>query len=260
MSFILKIVGKILPKPIKNALKQSSYVRNLSYILNFNQEVIDEFITEVVRKEVPQGSKILDVGAGTVRYKNYFSDCIYLTQDFKQYEDPSGNFQYGEIDYVSDIIDIPVDDNSFDVIICTETFEHIPRPDLAVKEFSRILISGGKLYITAPLGSGVHFYPYHYYGGCSKSWYIKYLKEYGFKEIVIKPKKRFFALYAQYTQRALMYLKKSEKWRHKFFLPVIEFLSLVLPIYLFGLDKYNLDDYDPLTEFTIGYLVKARKS
>jgi len=253
------IIEKILPKPIRSALKRNSYIKKLNYVLNFNLEVIDEFIIEVVRKEVQLGSKILDVGAGTVRYKKYFPDCIYLTQDFKQYEDPSGNFQYGTIDYVSDIIDIPVEDNSFDVIICTEVFEHIPRPDLAVKEFSRILKSGGKLYITAPLGSGVHFYPYHYYGGCSKSWYIKYLEEYGFNEISIKPKKRFFALYAQNTQRALMYLKKSKKLRHKIFLPVIEFLSLVLPIFLFRLDKYNLDDTDPLTEFTIGYLVKARK-
>lgn len=258
MSFILKMMGK-LPESIKNALKQSSYVKNLNYIFNFNQEVIDEFIIGVVRKEVPPGSKILDVGAGTIRYKKYFQDCIYHTQDFKQYKDPSGNFQYGMIDYVSDIIDIPVGDNSFDVIICTEVFEHIPRPDLAVKEFSRILKSGGELYITAPLGSAVHFYPYPYYGGCSKSWYIKYLKEYGFNEILIKPKKRFFALYAQYTQRALMYLKKSKKMRHKIFMPIIKFLSLVLPIYLFGLDKYNLDDYDPSTEFTIGYLVKAKK-
>lgn len=254
MSFILKMGGKILP----NILKESTYVRKLNYIFNFDREVIDEFIIEVVKKEVLQGSKILDVGAGTVRYKKYFPECIYLTQDFGQCEEP--NFQYGKIDYVSDIVDIPVDDNSFDVIICTEVFEHIPRPDLAVKEFSRILKSGGKIYITAPLGSAVHFYPYHYYGGCSKSWYIKYLNEYGFDEIVIKPKKRFFALYAIHTKRALMYLEKSKKLRHKIFLPVIEFLSLVLPIFLFGLDKYNLDDADPLTEFTIGYLVKARKA
>lgn len=258
MNFILKILGK-LPESIKKTSKESTYGRKLGYIFNFNQEVIDEFIIDTVRKEVLPGSKILDAGAGTIRYKKYFSDCIYLTQDFKQYEDPSGNFQYGMIDYVSDIIDIPVEDNSFDVIICTEVFEHIPRPDLAVKEFSRILKSGGKIYITAPLGSGVHFYPYHYYGGCSKSWYIKYLKEYSFNEILIKPKKRFFALYAQETQRALMFLKKSKKLRHKIFLPLIEFLSLALPIFLFELDKYDLDDADPLTEFTIGYLVKARK-
>ena len=251
---------KSLLTPIKEAFKRSGYGKRLKYILNFNQEVVDEFVINVVRKEVGPGSKILDAGAGPVRYKKYFGDCTYLTQDFKQYKDPTGKFQYGVLDYVSDIVDIPVRDSSFDVIVCTEVFEHLPRPDLAIKEFSRILSSGGRLYITAPLGSGVHQYPYHFYGGFSKSWYIKYLNEYGFKEIIMRPKKRFFALYAQETQRALMYLGRSKKLRHKIFIPVIKILSLVLPIILFQLDNYSLDDRDPSTEFTIGYLVEARKA
>lgn len=252
-------MGKLLTL-IKNALKRSGYGKRLNYILNFNQEVIDEFIINVVRKEVGPGSKILDVGAGTVRYKKYFGDCTYFTQDFKQYKDPSGKFKYGTIDYVSDVTNIPTRDSSFDVIICTEILEHILSPDLAIKEFSRILKPGGRLYITAPLGSGIHQKPYHFYGGFSTYWYLKYLNEYGFKDIIIEPKKKFFALYAQQTQRALMYLGKSKKLRHKIFRPIFKFLSLVLPVILFRLDRYNLDSSDPSTEFTIGYLIKARKS
>lgn len=62
MNSILKTIGKMLPKSIKNILKQTNYIKNLKYIFNFNQEVIDEFIIDTVRKEVPPGSKILDVG------------------------------------------------------------------------------------------------------------------------------------------------------------------------------------------------------
>jgi len=245
---------------IKNIIKRSYFGKKLKYILNFNQEVIDKFIIDVVRKEVKPGSKILDVGAGTVRYKKYFKNCTYLTQDFKQYKDKADHFRYGTIDYISDIINIPVEDNCFDVIICTEVFEHIPRPDLAIKEFSRILRPKGKLYITAPLGSGIHQFPYHFYGGFSKFWYLKYLNKYNFQKIIITPKKRFFALYAQQTQRALMYLGKSKKLRHKIFKPAFKFLSIILPIIFFQLDKYGLDNCDTLTEFTIGYLVKAKKA
>lgn len=250
MEIIFKIGKKLLNRRI---------FRKLKYVLNFNQEAIDEFIIKTVRKEVKPGSRILDAGAGSVRYKKYFQDCVYITQDSKQYKDPCGEFQYGIIDYVSDIINIPVREKSFDAIICTEVFEHIPRPDLAIKEFSRILKPGGKLYITAPLMSGVHQSPCYYYGGFSKYWYTKYLNEYGFGEISVTPKKKFFAFYAQETLRALIYFGKSKKWRHKIFTPFIAFLILIIPPILFHLDKYNLDNCDPLHEFTMGYLVKAKK-
>jgi len=246
---------------MKNKIKKSSYAKGLicRLKLDFNQEVIDEFVINTVRKEIKPGSKILDAGAGTVRYKQYFKDCTYLTQDFSQYKNPGDVFDYGTIDYVSDIVNIPIESGTFDAIICTEVFEHIPRPDLAIKEFSRILKSGGKLYITAPLGSGVHQQPFHFYGGFSEFWYVKFLSEYGFGEIVITPKKKFFALYAVETQRALIYLGKSEKIMHKIFRPVFFALRLFLPSFIFKLDKYDLDKYDPLTKFTLGYSIKAKK-
>jgi len=250
MERILKIGKELLNKKCFKKLK---------YILNFNQESIDEFIINEVRKEIRSGSRILDAGAGSVRYKKYFQDCVYITQDSKQYKDPCGEFQYGIIDYVSDITNIPVREKSFDAIICTEVFEHIPRPDLAIKEFSRILKSGGKLYITAPLMSGVHQSPCHYYGGFSKYWYTKYLNRYGFGEISVTPKKKFFAFYAQETLRALIYFGKSKKWRHRIFIPLIVPLILILCPALFYLDRNNLDNCDPLHEFTMGYLVKAKK-
>lgn len=250
MEIIFKIGKKLLDRRI---------FRKLKYVLNFYQEAIDEFIINEVKKEAKPGSKILDAGAGSVRYKKYFQDYVYLTQDSKQYKDPEGKFEYGAIDYISDIVNMPVQKNSFDIIICTEVLEHIPRPDLAIKEFSRILKPGGRLYLTAPLTSGIHQPPYHYYGGFSKYWYIKYLNEYGFGDISVTPKKKFFAFYAQETLRALIYFGKSKKWRHKIFTPLIVLLILIIPPILFHLDKYNLDNCDPFHEFTSGYLVKAKK-
>lgn len=225
--------------------------KKLNYILNFSQKAIEDFIIKIARKEISSGSKILDAGAGQAKYKKFFQDCIYKTQDFKQ---------YGKIDYISDIINIPVETDSFDVIICTEVLEHIPRPDLAIKEFSRILRSGGQLYITAPLMSGIHQAPHYYYGGFSKFWYLKYLNKYQFKEINIKPKKKFFAFYGQETLRALLYIVKSKKWRYKIILPLVILLILILPHFFFYLDKQNLDENNPSYKITMGYLVKAKKA
>ncbi|QNL97866.1 methyltransferase domain-containing protein [Treponema sp. Marseille-Q4132] len=59
---------------------------------------------------------------------------------------------------MSDIVNIPVKAESFDAVVCTEVFEHIVSPELAVKEFARIIIVAG-LIITAPASTGVHMAP-----------------------------------------------------------------------------------------------------
>ncbi len=46
---------------------------------------------------------------------------------------------------------IPLDDDFFDIIICTNSFHHYLHPDKALKEMYRLLKSGGKLYILDPL-------------------------------------------------------------------------------------------------------------
>lgn len=233
----------------KKILKRKEF-KGLDYMLNFSQKATEDFIIKTARQEIKSGSKILDAGAGSVKYKKFFQDCIYKTQDFKQ---------YGEIDYLSDIVNIPVEENSFDAVICTEVLEHIPRPDLAIKEFSRILKRGGNLYLTAPLMSGIHQAPYYFYSGFSEFWYLKFLNEYGFKEIDIRPKKGFFAFYSQETLRAMLYFIKSKKWRYKIFSPLAVLLILILTPLFFYLDKKNLDAENSLRKFTAGYLIKAKK-
>lgn len=53
------------------------------------------------------------------------------------------------VDYVQgDICDMPFEDNSFDLVICTEVLEHLPNPDKALKELIRI--SNSNLLITVP--------------------------------------------------------------------------------------------------------------
>jgi SAM-dependent methyltransferase len=220
----------------------------LDYIINYSQRATEDFIVKTARKEIKSGSIILDAGAGVLKYKKYFQDCIYKTQDFKQ---------YGQIDYVSDIIDIPVEDKSFDVIICTEVLEHIPRPDLAIKEFSRILRPEGKLYLTSPFLAGIHRAPDNYYSGFSEYWYKKYLKGYGFEILEIREKKGAMAFYAQETLRVLLYVIKSKKWRYKIFTPIAGLLILILVPFYHFLDRSSLKESS--YKITVGYLIKAKK-
>lgn len=50
---------------------------------------------------------------------------------------------YGDIDIVSDIADMPLPNNSIDVIICTDVLEHVLHPREAVHEIGRLLKSHG---------------------------------------------------------------------------------------------------------------------
>ncbi len=45
---------------------------------------------------------------------------------------------------------LPFRDGQFDLVICTQVFEYIPNPGLAVAEIMRVLRKGGVLFLSAP--------------------------------------------------------------------------------------------------------------
>jgi SAM-dependent methyltransferase len=90
---------------------------------------------------------------------------------------------FGRIDYRCDIASAPVADGEFDAILCTEALEHVREAIKVVQEMARIVKPGGRLILTAPLGSGIHQEPYHYYGGYTSYWYQDFLAAAGFSQI-----------------------------------------------------------------------------
>jgi SAM-dependent methyltransferase len=98
-------------------------------------------------QQIAAGSKVLDVGAGPAPYRDLFLNCEFKTHDFMQYNGYKSGTEgkYASIDYVSDVTAIPVEDASFDVILCTEVLEHVPEPSAALKEMVRIVSSGRQI-------------------------------------------------------------------------------------------------------------------
>ncbi len=60
------------------------------------------------------------------------------------------------IDFNYDIHELEFDDETFDVVVCISVLEHVPYPDVAIKELRRVLKPGGSIWIQLPFN-----YPYH---------------------------------------------------------------------------------------------------
>jgi len=227
--------------------------RPLQEIHDFNQLERDAWIREKARS-VPANAMVLDVGAGTCPYRPLFAHCQYRAHDFKRYEGVKlgGNTRYGEIDYVSDIVSLPVPSGSFDVVVCTEVLEHVPEPIEALRELARILKPRGRLLLTAPLGSGLHQLPYHYYGGYTPEWYRHFAPKCGLEITELTSNGGFFRLLAQESARVVWTLSEHRHLHGANLDLVTRLFGEWIPRYLFA-----LEDHCRIEQFTVGYHVEA---
>ena len=158
--------------------------------------------------QLPAGARILDAGAGELRFKDLCGHLNYVSQDFGQYDGKgddvgmhTGSWNQEKLDIVSDITAIPEPEGSFDAIMCIEVLEHLPSPILAIKEFSRLLKTGGHLIMTAPFCSLTHLAPYHFYTGFNRYFYETHLPAHGFQIVELQPNGNFFEYLAQELRR-----------------------------------------------------------
>jgi SAM-dependent methyltransferase len=94
------------------------------------------------------GLELLDVGCGDRPYEPLFAGASRMVGF-----DVPGNVHadiHGSIDA------IPVEDASFDVVLCLQVLEHVPDPAAAVRELRRVVRPGGRVLATT---HGV--YPFH---------------------------------------------------------------------------------------------------
>jgi ubiquinone/menaquinone biosynthesis C-methylase UbiE/tetratricopeptide (TPR) repeat protein len=227
----------------------------LAEIHDFNQRDRDRWMAEQAAG-VPPGARVLDVGAGTCPYRGLFAHTLYQTHDFKAYEGEKlgGGNAYGAIDYVSDIAALPVPDASFDVVLCTEVLEHVPEPIAALREMARVLRPGGKLILTAPLGSGLHQLPFHFYGGFTPHFYEKFLPQFGVRVASVVPNGGFYRLMAQECNRAGALLSPALGLDATELAEARRLLQDVLPRFFFAVEERAFVD-----QFTIGYHVVGIK-
>jgi SAM-dependent methyltransferase len=177
-----------------------SCIRSLVKALPLARRLVDPLNSQIDRDEfvhrqlslLAAGSLILDAGCGSQRYRAACGHLRYRAQDCGEYIvdqkriigsigiGGEARYRYGPLDYVGDVWNIKEEPRTFDAILCTEVFEHIPYPVEAVREFSRLLKGGGVLILTAPANCLRHMDPFFFYSGFSDHWYEKVLREHGF--------------------------------------------------------------------------------
>jgi SAM-dependent methyltransferase len=229
-------------------------------LLDFNKHNRDQWVVRIAER-LPPDTRVLDLGAGEARYRGLFKHCDYKAQDFAKYQGVregilKEEWHYGELDYVCDASAIPVADNSFDAVLCTEVLEHVPEPIKVLREIGRIVRKDGRAFISAPLGSGLHQQPYHFYGGFTPHFYHRFLGEFGFEILSIDPNARFFGMLLQEMRRGvgIVQMRRQYPLWHP-----IGWLLRVASSCNAAKWLMRLDVEIPIDEFTVGYHVEAIK-
>jgi SAM-dependent methyltransferase len=117
---------------------------------------IPSFLAEEAAR-LPDGVRVLDAGAGTRPFAKFFSRQKYESCDMP------GGFYKQQHDFECFLHEIPKADNTYDVVVNTQVLEHVPDPLAVMRELSRILKPGGKLFLTVPLTAPLHGEPWHFF-------------------------------------------------------------------------------------------------
>jgi SAM-dependent methyltransferase len=100
-----------------------------------------------------KNKKILEIGSGTGRMLSHFIREGYTIKGLEKKETviEKSKILYGDlpIQKVNSEI-LPFPDNSFDIVISFDVFEHIPDSDNHLKEVSRVLASDGYYLLQTP--------------------------------------------------------------------------------------------------------------
>jgi SAM-dependent methyltransferase len=125
--------------------------------VNSSRTYLDKFAQNAALS-LPAGATVLDAGAGKGLYKHHFNEQHYESADFCQIDKA-----YGEITYVCDLENIPVESDKYDLVLLTQVLEHLPNPEKVLKELNRVVRPEGELWLSTPLYYEEHEIPYDFF-------------------------------------------------------------------------------------------------
>lgn len=174
---------------------------------------------------------LLNVGGSAGVIDNFLADSfrsvIGTDIDDDAIEHAQKNFRKPNLEFkIADALALPFTNDSFDVVICSHVYEHVPDPDVMFSEIHRVLKRGGVCYFSAgnrlmwnephydlPLLSVLPRPLAHIYirmAGKADYYHEKHLSFWGLKKLVSNFKR------TDYTQRLI---EEAEAFHTDYMLP-----------------------------------------
>ncbi len=107
----------------------------------------DELLTENI-----QGKKVLDAGCGTGFFSQKAAErgALVTSMDLGENLLAQVAKKCDSTRVVGSILEMPFENNTFDIVVSSEVIEHIPTPLKAIDEIHRVLKPGGTLVLSTP--------------------------------------------------------------------------------------------------------------
>jgi len=136
--------------------------------------------------------KVLDVGGGKkAKYVKHLPKGLEIDSiNIDHSIEPTYIVQPGS--------SFPIEDNSYDNVICFNTLEHIYDSKFVLEEILRVLKPGGVAYITIPFMFRIHGHPDDYFRA-TPSWWKETARIVGFSRMELQP-----LIWGRYTATGLI--------------------------------------------------------
>jgi len=138
----------ILDCELKGALKKGK-----EWMERFRSEMVWKLAGDVT------GKKVLDIGCQYGVFSFYLArkgasvTGMDISQRWIERCRREAREKYGHLDLsflVGDAQELPFDDESFDVVVCSEVIEHVEHPGNVLSEINRVLVPDGVLVLSTP--------------------------------------------------------------------------------------------------------------